>query len=332
MAQMTGADIGDLESGAARLESVGTRIGAMRRPLRSQLYSSHWEGRAAVRFRSEWDTVHGPALTNAESFLREAGQRLRAEADQQRHASNMGGGGHGPSNAGGTTAPLKESLLEIEELLKRLGVPISAVNDLLGRLALLDELGVLIGPLKSLAENDELIGAFKAMGSAIKYAELLIEFVTIVADNPQLPMDEAVVLAGATVAVGLAAGVGIKAASSAIGKAVGTAAAGAVSGGIAAPVGLVVGTLVGEVVGNVMTEAFDAADERFNITENVAQQTLEAYRFAKERDFNAGRIAFDGTRAVVNEVTDGAQNLLADAGSKLADARTDLLGDLRSLF
>lgn len=95
MAQMTGADISDLESGAARLESVGSQIGGLRRPLRSQLYSSYWEGRAAERFRSQWDTVHGPALTNAEDFLRNAGQRLRVEADQQRRASNMGGGGRG---------------------------------------------------------------------------------------------------------------------------------------------------------------------------------------------------------------------------------------------
>lgn len=92
MAQMTGADIGDLESGAARLESVGNEIGAMRRPLRSQLYSSYWEGRAAERFRSEWDTVHGPALSNAEDFLRNAGQQLHREAEEQRQASGVGRG------------------------------------------------------------------------------------------------------------------------------------------------------------------------------------------------------------------------------------------------
>lgn len=97
MGEMTGADIGDLERGAAQLESVGSRIGAMRNPLRSQLYSSHWHGGAADRFRSEWDSVHGPALSQAEDFLRGAGQRLRTEADQQRSASNMGGGGRGTS-------------------------------------------------------------------------------------------------------------------------------------------------------------------------------------------------------------------------------------------
>ncbi len=117
MSQMSGADIGDLESGAARLESVGSQIGAMRRPLRSQLYSSYWEGRAAERFRSEWDTVHGPALSRAEGFLRNAGRRLRDEADQQRQASNMGGGGRGATvgstgDGGGFLGWVKDQLSE----------------------------------------------------------------------------------------------------------------------------------------------------------------------------------------------------------------------------
>ncbi len=90
MAQMTGADIADLERGAARLESVGSRVGGMRRPLRSQLHSSHWHGAAADRFRSEWDSVHGPSLSNAGQFLIGAGHQLRAEADQQWQASTAG--------------------------------------------------------------------------------------------------------------------------------------------------------------------------------------------------------------------------------------------------
>ncbi|MFV0405328.1 MAG: alpha/beta hydrolase, partial [Propioniciclava sp.] len=90
---MTGADIEDLEAGASRLASIGTRIGGMARPLRSQWYSSHWHGGAANRFRSEWDSVHSRALADAEAFLRNAGDQLRREADQQRSTSSGGGSG-----------------------------------------------------------------------------------------------------------------------------------------------------------------------------------------------------------------------------------------------
>lgn len=98
MSALTGADVDELERSAAHLEAGGTRIGAMRNPLRSQLHSSHWHGGAADRFRGEWDSTHGPALAQAEDFLRGAGQRLRIEADEQRQASNMGGGGAGASS------------------------------------------------------------------------------------------------------------------------------------------------------------------------------------------------------------------------------------------
>lgn len=99
MSQMTGADIGDLERGAASLESLGGRIGAMARPLRSQLYSSHWHGGAAERFRHEWDSVHAPGLAQAEDFLRSAGHQLRREAEEQRRASGHGGSGIGAAPA-----------------------------------------------------------------------------------------------------------------------------------------------------------------------------------------------------------------------------------------
>lgn len=161
MAQMTGADIGDLESGAARLESVGGQIGAMRRPLRSQLYSSYWEGRAAERFRSQWDTVHGPALSNAEDFLRNAGRVLREEAEQQRRASAAGSArsrsrGHGVGNDVGTSARSDffewANLDEFRTILNLYGL-VNGGWDLLrlarstGSLAL-SPLGAFLGPLE----------------------------------------------------------------------------------------------------------------------------------------------------------------------------------------
>lgn len=308
MAQMTGADIGDLERGAGSLESIGGRIGGMARPLRSQLYSSHWHGGAAERFRSEWDSVHGPALVQAEDFLRNAGQQLRREADEQRRASGAGGGGHGASSAGGATSggttseePTNGTLDEIRAVLETLGLPLDKIDHLLSRLRLLNELEMLSGPLKALAENEALKGALSIAGSALDYATLVVDFLTTVADNAHLPMDEAVVLAGATMAVGLAVGAGVKVAA----KAIGGVVAGAFTGGAAT----VVGVVVGEVAGTVLHEAFDAADQQFDITENVAEQTLDAYRFAKERDFDPVRIGIDGAREGVEDLIEGGQNL-----------------------
>lgn len=106
MGRMSGADAEDLERGGSRLESFAGQIGGMRQPLRNQLRSSPWNGRAADRFRSEWDSVHSPALAEAEEFLRHAGRRLRAEADQQRRASGSGAGGRGAVAVGSGAALL----------------------------------------------------------------------------------------------------------------------------------------------------------------------------------------------------------------------------------
>lgn len=97
MGQMVGADVGDLERAGTRLASYGKQIEGMRRPLRAQLYSTPWRGRAAERFRSDWDGIHGPALDDAGEFLRSAGSELVTHARQQSEASGLDGRGSSPS-------------------------------------------------------------------------------------------------------------------------------------------------------------------------------------------------------------------------------------------
>ncbi len=92
MGQMVGADVGDLERAGGELASFGKQISGMQRPLRAQLYSTPWKGRAADRFRSDWDRIHGPALSAAGEFLREAGSGLRNQARQQADASHSASG------------------------------------------------------------------------------------------------------------------------------------------------------------------------------------------------------------------------------------------------
>ncbi len=148
MGRMIGADIGDLERGAAGLESVGCQIGGLRRPLRSQLYSSNWYGGAADRFRNDWDRVHGPALSDAEAFLREAGRTLRAEANQQRTASGIrtvpfaGPGGRGGFDR---NIALVSSLVDLLDLSSEAITRMSELNKLAG-------LGKTGGALTSIAK------------------------------------------------------------------------------------------------------------------------------------------------------------------------------------
>jgi X-X-X-Leu-X-X-Gly heptad repeat protein len=263
-------------------------------------------------------------LSEAERFLRQAGRDLRAQADEQRRASNAGSEHRGGSSDGAGPTDLKAQLKEIREILEKLGIPIDKINELMGRLGLLNELDLLSGPLKALAENEALQTALSAAGSALEWAGMIVDFVSVVADNPHLPLDEAVVLASATLAVGIATSAGVKAA----GKAIGGAVAGMFSGGVAT----VVGVVVGEVVGTALNAAFDAADEEFHITENVAQQALETYRFAKARDFEADRIFVDGTKVAVGELAEGAKNLAEGAGNLAEGAWDGAKGGAEKLF
>lgn len=87
MSGFSGANADSLELAGRELGSSAGSVERIRGSLRAQLYTSHWNGPSADRYRQAWDSIHSPALADAEAFLRACGDRLAENAREQRAAS-----------------------------------------------------------------------------------------------------------------------------------------------------------------------------------------------------------------------------------------------------
>lgn len=206
------------------------------------------------------------------------------------------------------------ALEEIRSLLESLGLPIDQISNLLSRLRLLNELDLLSGPPKALAENDALKQALSVAGTALNTANLVVDFLPTVAVTQISQSTRPLLLRAQPWLSGLRP----VQVSRLQPRPSGAWPLLRFTGGVAT----VVGVVVGEAAGTVMHKMFAAADEQFDITENVAEAVLDSYRFMKERDFDPGRIAVDGVVNLVEGTIDGAQNLvegMIDGGKNLVE-------------
>ncbi len=76
-----GAEIGDLHSLNASLKRQSGTVDMLLSELTTQLHNAHWQGGAADRFRSSWETEYRPALRNLSAALIAAAEEVRRRAD-----------------------------------------------------------------------------------------------------------------------------------------------------------------------------------------------------------------------------------------------------------
>lgn len=89
---MFGADVVELRRLAVALRSHATEIdGQVAAPVTQLLRTSPWEGPDATNFRSDWDSRLSSSLRHAAVALREAGEILDRNADEQEKASISNG-------------------------------------------------------------------------------------------------------------------------------------------------------------------------------------------------------------------------------------------------
>jgi WXG100 family type VII secretion target len=76
-----GAEIGDLNSLNASLRRQSGAVDTLLSELSGQVTNAHWQGGAADRFRSCWETEYRPALRNLSAALTNAAEEVRRRAD-----------------------------------------------------------------------------------------------------------------------------------------------------------------------------------------------------------------------------------------------------------
>lgn len=84
---VSGMNPDELERTAQLLANTAQQLDTAARQLSATLTSAQWHGPSADAFRSDWNRRYRGILTEAAKHLRDGHDRLRANANQQRHVS-----------------------------------------------------------------------------------------------------------------------------------------------------------------------------------------------------------------------------------------------------
>jgi WXG100 family type VII secretion target len=76
-----GGEINELHSLKTSFQRQGSAVEQLLSELRTQLGNTHWQGGAAERFRSSWESEYEPALRNLSAALADASEEVRRRAD-----------------------------------------------------------------------------------------------------------------------------------------------------------------------------------------------------------------------------------------------------------
>lgn len=87
MAKM-GADPEQLRTLGKKFDQEAQQIEQAERQISSQLKSTWWEGKDGDKFRSEWDSQFAAQLKKIADALRQAGDVVRKQAEQQQQTSS----------------------------------------------------------------------------------------------------------------------------------------------------------------------------------------------------------------------------------------------------
>lgn len=82
-----GADVEQLDNLARKFDQEAEQLNQAINQINSQVRSVWWEGRDADRFRSEWEGQYSAQLRKISQALKEVGQVVRRQAQQQRQTS-----------------------------------------------------------------------------------------------------------------------------------------------------------------------------------------------------------------------------------------------------
>lgn len=87
MAGFYGMDVEAVQGLARQLDAKSQEITNLANQLTTQLSSTDWKGPDADRFRTDWDSIHRPALNNVAQALDTAGTTANQNATEQLNTS-----------------------------------------------------------------------------------------------------------------------------------------------------------------------------------------------------------------------------------------------------
>lgn len=82
-----GADVEQMDTLARKFDQEAEQLTQAINQIGSQVKSTWWEGRDADRFRSDWDGTYSSQLRKISEALKQVGQSVRKQSQQQRQTS-----------------------------------------------------------------------------------------------------------------------------------------------------------------------------------------------------------------------------------------------------
>ena len=76
-----GAEIGELHSLTSSFGRQSATVETLMSDLSAQLHNTYWQGGAAERFRTAWESEYQPALRNLAAALVDASDEVRRRAE-----------------------------------------------------------------------------------------------------------------------------------------------------------------------------------------------------------------------------------------------------------
>lgn len=103
-----GADIEALRAFGRQLDAGADSFDSVRRGLESSVAGTSWPGPDGAQFRGQWSGQLSPSLASVSTILRDAANRIRANADDQERTSTDGGTGAGTGIGGAVGRAIDE--------------------------------------------------------------------------------------------------------------------------------------------------------------------------------------------------------------------------------
>lgn len=135
MGQFVGADPEQLDALGAQMGSAADRLESIRQQIGFWLDSSPWHGSDADEFRSDWQHRLQHMLHTAATIALDGAAGVRRNAQQQREASDLGGGATGGAGGGIAWAGLFGGVLGA------VGGGLATLLDVGGKIEFLSEVG-----------------------------------------------------------------------------------------------------------------------------------------------------------------------------------------------
>lgn len=323
---LVGCDPDMMDQLSLSMRRCGDGVDSVLHDLDDTMTTLDWQGDDRDRFKAEWTRLDSQSA-EVRGAIQRLSDLLTANAMDQRSVSKAETAvgtpptePSAPSKLGDGGDKKPEAIPDwLQDLLHDLGLAQSAIDSLFDLAKGAPGLWRGLEALKPVAENEAVGMLMNGLGKAIDIADVVVDFATDFGANEDLDLDERLVHAAASAAIGFGMSQGIEVAMAALGGAIGTA----MFPGLGTTVGGAVGKAIGWGLSTITEEILDHTGAGDAVQDWGADRIVDIYTAVR-----------DATPEIVENITDGVETVIdfgegvIDFGGDVVDGLSDGAGSL----